>query len=292
MVSGIGFSTFSTDFGKVYRAHNRTLGQAVERLGAGLKLNRAGDDVAAVAIREALSTSYRGIEAAEQNTGNAISMTQTADGALSEIAGELQDIRALAVQANDGTLGNVEKQAIQDQITQKLTNINDMATGASFNGIDLLDGSGGTRTIQTGPDTADTSSLALTGNFQTNSTTASGNINAGSIGGLNGEPLNNINVVSGNITNIVTGIDNAISNISAAQSTFGSKENGFSAKLEELSVKKESVLAARSRIEDTDFAVEASKTVKGYILSRGLASLSTQANANAGLVLSLSPKVG
>ncbi len=288
MLQGIGFSV-SAGFGRVYTQQNKNIGQAIDRLATGLKVNKAADDSAGLSIAETLSSSIRGYEVAEKNIGDGISLIRTAESGLSSISSNLQDIRALVVQAGDSTLSGVEKQALQDEINQKLSNIDDISTDTSFNGKSLLNGSSGTLNIQTGSDAGDTSGIDLSNNFSTSASTSSGNINEGNTGGSAGEVLNDIDVVNGDLDDILAGVDNALENVSAAQSEMGAKENAFTAELENLSVQKEQAITARSRIMDTDYAAEASAIVKSYILRSTAATLSQQSNMNARLALNLLP---
>lgn len=291
MLTGIGFNSLNATFGTAYNQSNRTLGQAVERLASGLRVNGAADDVANIARIEALTSSIRGYEVADHNLGDATSLVRTAEAGLGSIQTELQEIRALAVQANNETLGTNEKQAIQNEIDSRLSNIDSIAAGSSFNGIKLLDGSAGTLTIQAGTDSSDTISINLSGNFDTASSASSSNINESNVGGSSGEALNNINVVSGNLDDIITGLDNAIDNVSAAQSSLGAKENAFTAKSEALDDQREAALATRSRLQDADFARESAQAVKGYILRSGAVAISRQRKENASLALTLLPLV-
>lgn len=288
MLQGIGFSV-NTGIGRVYTLQNKNIGQAIDRLATGLKVNKAGDDAAGLSIAETLTSSIRGYEVAEKNVGDGISLVRTAESGLSSISSNLQDIRALVVQAGDSTLSGVEKQALQDEIDQKLSNIDDISSDTSFNGKSLLNGSSGTLNIQTGSDAGDTSGIDLSNNFSTSASTSSGNINEGNTGGSAGTSLNNINVVTGDLDDILAGVDNALDNVSAAQSEMGAKENAFTAELENLSVEKEQAITARSRIMDTDYAAEASAIVKSYILRSTAATLSQQSNMNARLALNLLP---
>ncbi len=291
MLQGIGFSVYDTAIGRVYTKQNKSLTQATDSLATGLKINKAADDSAAMSIAETLGSSIRGYAVAEKNIGDGVSLVQTAEAGLSSISDNLQGIRALVVQAGDSSLSGAEKQALQDEIEQKLSNIDDISGGTSFNGKSLLNGSSGTLNIQTGSDAGDTSAINLSGNFSSSASASSGNINEGNLGGSAGVALNNINVVSGNLDNILTGVDNALDNVSAAQSTLGAKENAFTADLESLSVKKEDALASSSRIMDTDYAAAASTAIKSYILRSGTAALSQQSNMNARLALNLLPLV-
>lgn len=291
MLSGIAFRAYGTSFGRAYNQNNRTLGQAVERLATGLAVNRAADDVSATARIEALTSSIRGYEVAQRNLGDGVSLVRTAEAGLSSIQTELQEIRALVVDANDDTLGDNEKQAIQNEIDSRLDNIDSIAGGSSFNGINLLDGSAGSISIQTGTNSTDTDSVDLSGNFDTASSASAGNINEDNVGGSAGEALNNIDVVSGDLDDILAGLDNAIDNVSAAQSSMGAKESSFNSQMEALSVRREAALSTRSQLQDTDFAHESSQAIRSYILRSGTVALAQQREANASLALTLLPLV-
>ncbi|MDA0772058.1 MAG: flagellin [Cyanobacteria bacterium] len=291
MLTGISFNSFSTVFGNAYNQTNRTLGQAIERLSSGLRINGAADDVANTARIQSLTSSIRGYEVAERNLGDGVSLIRTAEAGLGSIQTELQEIRSLAVQANNDTLGTVEKQAIQSEIDSRLSNIDDISGGSSFNGIKLLDASAGTLNIQTGTDSGDTDSIDLSGSFDSASANAAGNINEGNGGGALGEALNNIDVVTGNLDDIITGLDNAIDNVAAAQSSLGAKENAFVSKSQSMSGSREAALATRSRLRDADFARETSIAVRGFILRSSTVAMSSQRQANASLALTLLPMV-
>jgi flagellin len=266
MLQGIGFSVYNTGISKVYTQQNKGLTQAVDRLTTGLKINKAADDSAGMSISETLRSSIRGYEVAEKNIGDAVSLVRTAESGLSSISSNLQDIRALVVQAGNSSLSGTEKQALQDEINQKLDNIDDISSGTSFNGKSLLNGTSGTLSIQTGSDAGDTSAVNLSGNFSSSASTSTGNINEGNIGGSAGVALNNINVVTGDLDDILAGVDNALDNVSAAESTMGAKENAFTANLEGLSVQKEEALTARSRVMDSNYAAEASNAIQRHLL--------------------------
>ena len=291
MLTGIGFNSFNTVFGNAYNQTNRTLGQAIERLSSGLRINGAADDVANTARIQSLTSSISGYEVAERNLGDGVSLIRTAEAGISSIQTELDEIRELALQANNDTLGTVEKNAIQNEINSRLSNIDDIAGGSSFNGIKLLDASAGTLSIQTGTDSGDTDSIDLSGSFDSASADAVGNINEGNGGGALGEALNNIDVVTGNIDDIITGIDNAIENVAAAQSSLGAKENAFVSKSQSMSGSREAALATRSQLRDTDFARETSIAVRGFILRSSTVAMSSQRQANASLALTLLPMV-
>lgn len=291
MLQGIGFSVYDAGLSRAFTQQDKGLTQAISRLATGLKINKAADDSAGLSIAETLRSSIRGYDVAEKNIGDGVSLVQTAEAGLGSISDNLQGIRDLVIQAGDSSLSGTEKQALQNEINQKLGNIDDISSDTSFNGKSLLNGSSGTLNIQTGSDAGDTSGINLSGNFSTSSTTGSGNINEGNTGGSAGVSLNNIDVVNGNLDDILAGVDNALDNVSSAQSAMGAKENAFTADLETVSVQREDALASSSRIMDSNYAAEASAAVKSYILRSSAATLSQQSNMNARLALNLLPLV-
>src|SRR5512140_1474831 len=110
-------------------------GKSVEKLSSGLRINRAADDAAGLAISEKLRAQVKGLNQASRNAQDAISMVQTAEGALNEVHASLQRIRELAVQYNNGTLGSDEKGAITAEAAQLVSGIQDVISQTSFNGM-------------------------------------------------------------------------------------------------------------------------------------------------------------
>ena len=117
------------------------LQKSIEKLSTGYRINRASDDAAGLSISEKLTSQIRGLEKAEQNIGDGISMVQTAEGALSIVQDNLQRIRELVVQASNGTNSDNELDAIQREINARIGTIDDISTDTEFNGLALLDGS-------------------------------------------------------------------------------------------------------------------------------------------------------
>src|SRR3712207_2795493 len=114
--------------------------KAMERLSSGYRVNRASDDAAGLAISEKMRSQIGGLAQAQRNAQDGVSMVQTAEGALTEVHSMLQRIRDLKVQHSNGTLDTADKDAIGAEVKQLATEIHDIATKTSFNGIKLLDG--------------------------------------------------------------------------------------------------------------------------------------------------------
>ena len=137
------------------------LDQAMTRLSSGLRINSAADDAAGTAIASKMESQVRSLGVAIRNGHDAISMTQTAEGALSEIENILQRVRELAVQAGNSSLGTTDRNAIQDEVTALVSEIDQISLTTNFNGVKLLDGTNKTITFQTGIDASDSLEVDL-----------------------------------------------------------------------------------------------------------------------------------
>ena len=137
------------------------LDQAMTRLSSGLRINSAADDAAGTAIASKMESQVRSLGVAIRNGHDAISMTQTAEGALSEIENILQRVRELAVQAGNSSLSTLDRNSIQDEVTALVSEIDQISLTTNFNGVKLLDGTNKTITFQTGIDVSDSLDVDL-----------------------------------------------------------------------------------------------------------------------------------
>ena len=135
--------------GRILNNSTKALNQSLERLSSGLRINRAADDAAGLAIAEGFRSQVNGVQMAQKNAQDGVSMVQTAEGALSETTNILQRIRELAVQAANGTQSASNRSAINYEVNQLLQQIDDIATDTEFNGIRVLS-SAQTITLQSG----------------------------------------------------------------------------------------------------------------------------------------------
>jgi flagellin len=138
-------STINTNIQSLTAQRNLSMSQSslstsMQRLSSGLRINSAKDDAAGLAISDRMTSQIRGLTQAARNSNDAISLTQTAEGALGSISGNLQRIRELAVQSANGTNSASDREAIQNEVTQLTSEINRVATTTQFNGLNLLDG--------------------------------------------------------------------------------------------------------------------------------------------------------
>src|ERR687893_3287361 len=131
------------------------LGKAMERLSSGYRINRAADDAAGLAITEKLRGQIGGLQQAQRNAQDAISLVQTAEGSLQEVHSMLQRVRELAVQFKNGSLSNADRTAIQSEVNQLASEVERIGSSAEFNGIKLLN-SAQTISFQVGADDGET----------------------------------------------------------------------------------------------------------------------------------------
>ncbi|MFB2764843.1 flagellin [Marinobacter shengliensis] len=129
---------------------------ALQRLSSGLRINSAKDDAAGLAISERFQSQITGLNMAQRNANDGISLAQTAEGALDEVTNNLQRIRELAVQSANATNSNSDRQALNQEVQQRLEEINRIASQTSFNGLKVLDGTFRTQTFQVGANTGET----------------------------------------------------------------------------------------------------------------------------------------
>ncbi len=272
--------------------------KSIEKLSTGLRINRAGDDAAGLSISEGLTSEIRGLQKAKQNAGDGISLVQTAEGALSIVQDNLQRIRELVVQATNGTNSSAEKDAIQREINERVTTIEDIANGTKFNGVAVIKGAT-TKSLQTGANNGETTSIVLAGATAAGihidiDTTSAGSLGESATFALSALHVGGtVNAQDGTTstvtTTILTGVDQMIDNLSRMRSYLGAVQNSLESKTEYLDVAIENSSASRSRIRDVDVASESSNLLKHQILQQAAATMLTQANATPQLALNLLP---
>src|SRR6056300_864327 len=140
---------------------NQEMNDAMTRLSSGLRINSAADDAAGSAISSKMETQVRSLNMAIRNSYDAISMTQTAEGALSEMENVLQRVRELSVQAGNSTLSSSDRTSIQKEVDALVSELNSISSKTNFNGVKLLNGDRGTVSFQTGIDASDSLTVNL-----------------------------------------------------------------------------------------------------------------------------------
>ncbi len=237
-------------------ALNRTL----ERLSSGLRINRAADDAAGLAIAENFRTVVLGTQVAQRNTQDGINMVQTAEGALSETTNILQRIRELSVQAANGTMGDVNRAALNSEVSQLLAQIDDIALDTEFNGLRVLS-SAQTLTLQAGPQVGETLLVSVQGAKTTDLKVTS--VMISNYGGA--------------VSAIMT-VDSALTIVGTLRSTLGAYQNRLEFTISVLAIQEENSTASESAIRDADIARETIAFTRNQILVSAGTSVLAQAN--------------
>jgi flagellin len=250
-------------------ATSSKISQSMSRLSSGFRINKAADDAAGLAISQKLSSQVGGLDQAQRNAQDAVSLVQTAEGSMSEVQSMLQRVRDLAVQFNNGTLSNSDKAAITNEVGQLCDEIARIAAQTKFNGISLLTGAGAIK-FQIGADDGETISVSARDLFGANATF---DVNSA--------------LFTFGATVTLASIDTAINNISTARSTFGAIQNRLEHTLANLATYQENLSASVSQIKDIDMAAEMVNFTKLQILQSAGTSMLAQANSSPQSVLKL-----
>lgn len=251
--------------------------KSLEKLSSGLRINRAADDAAGLAISEGLKSQVNGLNVASRNAQDGISVIQTAEGALTEVHSILQRMRDLAVQGGNGSNNDNSRAAISKEAGELSLELRRIAESTNFNGIDLL--KGGDLTFQVGA--GGTENDAITINLANVATAV------GTLASADGTAVGAGFVITDNeaARGTVDDIDAAINAVSTARSSLGASQNRFESAINSLNVSAENLSAANSRIRDTDMAAEMVKYTAANILSQAGTAMLAQANqANQGVL--------
>jgi len=254
-----------------------SLATAMQRLSSGLRVNSAKDDAAGMAIAERMTAQVRGMNVAQRNANDGISLAQTAEGALSKVSDALQRMRELSVQARNATNTGDDKDSLGKEFSQLAAEITRVLGGTTFNGRAILAGDSGTQTFQIGANTTTNDVVDVV----TKDMTAEADITA-----VTGATLDNGSDATA-IATIIDNIDTAIKNVSVERSSLGASQNRFDAVISNLQISVENQSAARSRILDADFAVETANLSRSQILQQAGNAMIAQANQLPQQVLTL-----
>jgi flagellin len=251
----------------------RDLSTSMARLSSGLRINIAADDAAGLAISEKLRSQVRGLNQAQRNANDGISMLQTAEGALNEVNDMLIRMRELAVQAANGSLGSAERAALNNEFTAMRSEINRLAAVTEFNGAALVNGSLSTGvTFQVGIDntTSDRITVSL----------ADADASALGVGTAT------VSTVTAARSALST-VDTAISRVTTRRGNIGAAQNRLLTTINNLASSQENLAAANSRIRDADIASESASLARNQILLQAGTAVLAQANQLPALALSL-----
>lgn len=256
-----------------------SMSNSIERLSSGLRINKAADDAAGLAISQGLTSQINGIGQATRNAQDGINVVQTADGALNETQSILQRMRTLAVQSANDSNDDNSRGDIQKEVTALQSELDRIATKTTFNNINLLDGSFSGKQFQIGYAANDTIKVDVS--------SASGSAAGFKASDLKvGSTQIDLSTQSGAEASI-TALDKAIQTVSTARAGLGALQNRFQHTINNLSVTQENLQASNSSITDTDMAAEMSNYTRTQILSQAGTSMLKQANQAAQSVLAL-----
>ncbi|HHB13427.1 MAG TPA: flagellin FliC [Chromatiales bacterium] len=243
------------------------LALSVQRLSSGLRINSAKDDAAGMYAVEQMTADIRGLNQASRNAADGISLAQTAEGALAQIGNNLQRIREIAVQAANSTVE--DRTGLQKEVNELTQEISRIVQTTEFNGQKLLSGST-SLTFQVGMDGQADNQVTFTGanltglNAYNSSLSATGTIDVST---------------SAAASAALSSIDSDITTVASNRATFGAVQNRFEAVIANLQNYAENLTAARSRIQDTDFAAETARLTRAQILQQAGVAMVSQANS-------------
>jgi flagellin len=308
-------------------ASGAELKTAMERLSSGKQINSAADDAAGFAIAERMTAQIRGLNMATKNANDGLSMIATIENATNDVTDMLHRIRELAVQAANDTNSSTDREYLQKEVDSLLNEINRVASQTVYNGAEVLDGSRSGQKIQVGSDAnqkisfdvaaVDTDTLGLTGTdsaddaFDAGSapgvikstlvtdanvtsaaaldpvvTLVAGTENASSVEG--GDGIAGLSVLTADHAEAaLTKITAAIEQVAGNRAEYGSLANRLEYTVSNLMNVAEFTTAARSRIEDADFAAESARLAKAQVLQQTGTAMLAQANAASQLAIQL-----
>ena len=252
--------------------NNNAASKSLEKLSSGLRINRAGDDAAGLAISEKMRGQIRGLDMAVKNSQDGISLIQTAEGALNETHSILQRMRELAVQAGNDTNTTADRGNIKDELNQLVSEISRIASDTEFNTKKLLDGSfsSATLALQVGANSGQIITFTL------------GNMGATAL------TLTGLSVdTQANASTAISTIQLAIDAVSKERSKMGALQNRLEHTINNLSTASENLSASESRIRDVDMAKEMMNFTKTSILQQAATAMLAQANQQPQGVLQL-----
>ena len=269
--------------------NDRAMTQTMERLATGSRINSASDDAAGLAIASKLTAQVNGLNQAVRNGNDAISMLQTADGAMEEVGNMLQRMRELGVQGGTGTLSSTDRTALNTEFVALRTEIERIADNTQWNGDNLLDGSAGSfglLTFQVGYEASQTITVNV-GDLELDAGAAA--YTAGtSAGGILGADLSAITITTAALSNTqVTALDTAIAGLDAKRSAIGSTLNVLEFSVDSLANASQNASQARSRIADADYALETTELARTQIIAQAATAMLSQANQQTMSVMAL-----
>ena len=254
--------------------NNRSLENTMQQLSTGKRINSAADDAAGLAISNKMTSQIRGLNQAVRNANDAISVAQTAEGAVQEITNMLQRMRELSVQAVNDSNSSADRSALQAEVAELIEDIDRVASDTQFNNMAILTGSAGdgsgNMTFQVGANSGQT--IEVTMEAMTTSALAVDDADISTASGA---------------TSALSALDDAIATVDAFRADLGAKINRFNYAIDNMSSVSMATSASRSRVLDTDYAAATTELARTQIIQQAATAMLAQANQQPQSVLSL-----
>jgi len=249
------------------------LNRSLERLSSGLRITRASDDAAGLAISERFRAEIRSLAQAQRNANDGVSMLQIAEGALNETSGILIRLRELAMQSANGTLGQGERDTLNDEFQALIEEVSRIAAVTEFNGTKMLQGGSSTSVVfQVGTNNTSDDRITVTGVDATASGIGVAGLAITSVSGAQAA---------------LSAIDSAIDTVSNLRAQFGAAQNRLESTIRSIAVAIENTTAAESRIRDVDVASETAELTRNQVLQQAGIAVLAQANVSTQAALRL-----
>jgi flagellin len=242
-----------------------------QRLSSGKRINSAKDDAAGLQITSRLTAQINGLNQASRNANDAISLAQTAEGALDEYTNTLQRMRTLSVQSSNGSNTTIDRQALDSEYQELVTELTRISDQTEFGGVALLDGNYD-EGFQIGADAGQTITIEISQDFDASQIASGVDVNISTFSGAQ---------------SAIGLIDSALSAVNDVRADLGAKQNRFASVVRSNDNTAENLAASRSRIEDTDFAAETAMLARSSVLQQASSSMLAQANQQPQIALSL-----
>jgi len=273
--------------------NDRAMSQSMERLSTGQRINSASDDAAGLAIASKMTSQIRGLDQAVRNGNDAISMIQTADGAMVEVSNMLQRMREIAVQGASDTNTDTDRDALDIEFQSLEDQIQAISENTQWNGTNILDGQLGQVDFQIGANATQTISVTfadLNTAFGTASATTA--LTTGPFTKLDGsadaQDLEALNLQDkASSSTAITQVDKALENINAHRATLGSTINRIEYAVDNLANVSQNASASRSRVQDANYATESTELARTQIIQQAGTAMLAQANQQSQSVLAL-----
>ena len=256
--------------------NGRALSKAMQQLSTGKRINSAADDAAGLAMTETMTSQIRGLNMAVRNANDAISLLQTADGAMIEQTNMLQRMRELAVQAASDTVSSTQKGYLNTEYQQLLEEINNIGGNTTWNGIGILDASGGTSgsgtfVFQIGANSGQTISVTI-------ADMSSGSASSSVASGISSAAA---------ATSAISTLDSALDTIASQRATIGAAINQLTYAADNLTNISQNASESRSRVLDTDYGAASAALARSQIIQQASTAMLAQANQQPQMVLAL-----